>query len=73
MSNFEVTIKTNNKDLVKSSTRAAIQTALEAVGLSAEGYAKMICPVDTGNLRNSITHAVDGNSAIVGTNTEYAA
>lgn len=26
--------------------------------MTAEGYAKQLCPVDTGNLRNSITHTV---------------
>lgn len=31
--------------------------ALEKIGLVAEGYAKRLCPVDTGRLRNSITHA----------------
>lgn len=35
-------------------------TALEAVGLQAEGDCQMACPVDTGLLRNSITHAVYG-------------
>lgn len=30
--------------------------ALEMVGLAAEGYAKRLCAVDTGRLRNSITH-----------------
>ena len=31
--------------------------ALEMLGLLAEGYAKRLCTVDTGRLRNSITHA----------------
>ena len=30
--------------------------ALEIIGGKAESYAKKLCPVDTGNLRNSITH-----------------
>ena len=40
-----------------------------------EGYAKKLCPVDTGNLRNSITHVVDEQepAAIIGTDNEYAA
>ena len=40
-----------------------------------KGYAKRLCPVDTGLLRNSITHAVDTEekSVIIGTNVEYAA
>ena len=48
--------------------------ALEEVGLVAEGYAKRACPVDTGRLRNSITHIVDedGKCAVIGTNVEYA-
>lgn len=42
-----------------------IEAALEAVGLQAEGYAKLELEnsprrVDTGLLRNSITHAVSG-------------
>ena len=75
MNEVSVTLVTNNKDLIKRSTDQAILTGLEAVGLRAEGYAKQKCPVDTGNLRNSITHAVDMSekSAIVATATEYAA
>lgn len=52
---------------------AACQRALEKCGLAAEGYAKKLCPVDTGDLRNSITHMVnDGEkAAYIGTNSEY--
>lgn len=48
---------------------------LEEIGLIAEGYAKDYCPVDTGRLRNSISHAVDesDNAVVIGTNVEYAA
>lgn len=35
----------------------ATEAALTEVGLAAEGYAKRLCPVDTGRLRNSITFA----------------
>lgn len=54
--------------------RAACLRALERCGEQAEGYAKDLTPVDTGNLRNSITHQVDeGESAVyIGTNAEYA-
>lgn len=53
---------------------AACQRALEKCGLVGEGYAKKLCPVDTGTLRNSITHMVnDGEkAAYIGTNSEYA-
>lgn len=37
-----------------------------------ENDAKKKCPVDKGQLRNSITHEVEGTEAVVGTNTEYA-
>jgi len=36
--------------------------ALEMIGLMAERHAKEYCPVDTGRLRNSITHTYSGNS-----------
>lgn len=49
-----------------------IPVALEECGLVAEGYAKRLCPVDTGRLRNSITHTTEENTAYVGTNVEYA-
>ena len=37
-----------------------VPVALEKIGLVAERYAKKKAPVDTGLLRNSITHAVGG-------------
>lgn len=36
---------------------------VEIIGGIAEGYAKDLCPVDTGLLRNSITH-IDGNGEL---------
>lgn len=55
-----------------------VAVALEACGLTAEGYAQLNLTekkaVDTGNLRNSITHKVDeeGDKVYVGTNVHYA-
>lgn len=53
----------------------AVLRALERCGEQAEGYAKDLAPVDTGNLRNSISHKVDdGKPAVyIGSNVEYAA
>ena len=62
----------DNTALFEGQMDSAIQRALEKIGLTAEGYAKLACPVDTGNLRNSITHERDRDSAYVGTNVEYA-
>ena len=50
-----------------------LSVALEAVAMQAENYAKLLCPVDTGNLRNSISHDSDEQSAVIGSNVEYAA
>ena len=46
--------------------------ALLAIGSAAEGHAKALTPVDTGRLRNSISHAASGDTAYIGTNVEYA-
>lgn len=66
---------TDNTKLIKNATDQQIEAALEAIGLKVEGYAKLICPVDTGRLRNSITHVVKTNekTVYIGTNVEYAA
>lgn len=58
--------------LVEEAAFSQIERALEKVGLTAERYAKLACPVDTGRLRNSITHTHDKNTSYVGTNVEYA-
>lgn len=62
----------DNSEEVKSLMTSALARALEKIGLVAEGYAKRLCPVDTGRLRNSITHADDGEAEYIGTNVEYA-
>lgn len=66
---------TDNSKEVSGAIRAALLRGLEKIGLVAEGYAKKLCPVDTGNLRNSITHVVDegGDAVYIGTNSEYGA
>ena len=43
-------------DEVILKTTMALARALEQAGAAAEGHAKDLCPVDTGALRNSITH-----------------
>ena len=50
----------------------AKKRGLEAIGLTAEGHAKKETPVDTGRLRNSISHSTDDEAAYIGTNVEYA-
>lgn len=71
---MSVEIQDNSRE-ISAEIKAALLRGLEKIGLVAEGYAKKLCPVDTGNLRNSITHVVDEQepAAIIGTNNEYAA
>lgn len=66
---------TDNSPQTLAAMQAAAVRALEKCGLAAEGYAKALCPFDTGNLRNNIAHRVDsdGLNAYIGTNVEYAA
>lgn len=45
---------------------------LEKACFLVENKAKIKAPVDTGQLRASITHEIDGETGIVGTNVEYA-
>ena len=46
--------------------------ALNESCLLVENTAKENCPVDSGQLRNSITSNVSGETGEVGTNVEYA-
>lgn len=63
----------SNRAAVESAIDQAKARALEIMGGKAETYAKQLCPVDTGRLRNSITHEqYDTDTEIVGTNVEYA-
>ncbi len=63
----------------KKPLNAANYAAVFGVCLRIEGNAKRNCPVDTGNLRNSITTVMDSDRSsptalgFVGTNVEYAA
>lgn len=50
----------------------AIRKALEQSCLIVEGDAKVRCPVDSGQLRQSINHKVEDRTGQVSTNVEYA-
>ena len=63
---------------VLAALEARIPVALEAAGLQAEAYAKLELEnsprrIDTGNLRNSISHSpMSDRVEQIGTNIEYA-
>lgn len=68
-----VSVNININKNITGDVAKACGRALEICGGMAESYAKMRCPVDTGNLRNSITHQMDGDKAVlIGTPVEYA-
>ena len=49
-----------------------LNSAIDKACLLVETDAKRQCPVDDGQLRQSITHEVEDKEGIVGTNVEYA-
>lgn len=64
----------NKLDKLGGSIPQSMQKALLQGGAVFEAGAKAHCPVNTGNLRDSIhTEAKDANTVSVGTNTNYAA
>lgn len=71
MAKIEVT--NSHVDEVIEALQSKRLKIIEEWGLLAEGYAKINCPVDTGRLRNSISHGKEDDSTmVVGTNVEYA-
>jgi HK97 gp10 family phage protein len=64
---------TSNRSAVLAAVKDANARALEIMGGKAESYAKQLAPVDTGNLRNSITHQqIDDSTEVIATPVEYA-
>lgn len=63
-------------DRLLNGPQGPIATALLAYGAAVEREAKRLCPVDTGRLRASITHALIKKrkrvEVLVGTDVEYA-
>lgn len=81
MSVADFNIEYHGKDFIDEIERRA-GVAIEAAGLKAEGYAKLELEnpprrIDTGRLRNSITHTTENKPgehiAYIGTNVEYGA
>lgn len=66
MSNIKIEIKEDNSEEIMSELDFALERAFERIGLIAEGHAKlnltMSGAVDTGRLRNSISHATHLNA-----------
>lgn len=80
---IDIKIEDNSKEFLKE-LEGRIPVLLEELGLQGEKNAKIEITksvydtpespnyVRTGNLRNSLTHATDKDTAYIGTNVEYA-
>ena len=83
MPDINVSFEDNSGEVLRELERITAKT-LEELGLTAEAYAKLNCPVGTpesthvegygpgGTLRNSITHASKDGVAYIGTNLATA-
>ena len=71
----DIKFTSNVNDILRQLEKGK-RNALTAIGASAETHTKDNITaddlIDTGRLRNSISHTVDGESAYIGTNVEYA-
>lgn len=67
MGNVKVT---SNAGAILDAQQRATERALEIIGGKAETYAKLGCPVDTGLLRNSITHGLNGGKTSIKSYTD---
>lgn len=72
MANVKVLIKSDATDEAKEEMKRRVRIALEAAGIQAASAAreeiqKSPKRIDTGLLRNSITHALDGETPTIGT------
>jgi HK97 gp10 family phage protein len=57
----------DNSDQVLAALHESVDRALIICGMTAENYAKKLCPTQTGLLKNSITFALDGEATQIST------
>lgn len=71
---MEFEIKVDNTDAIIKATDEAIYNALDIIGNKAADYAAALAPVQTGNLKNSMTSEVSQQekAVYIGTAVEYA-
>lgn len=70
---MRIILTENRADELRAELSRAKKAALSAVGLQASKNVRQITPKDTGRLRSSISHRLQGDSAVaIGTNVEYA-
>lgn len=68
-----IEVKVDNTKAVLADTQRKKERALTKCGAAWESYAKQGAPVDTGRLRNSLHHEMEGEDTVdIGSNVEYA-
>ena len=73
MSSITFKVEVNDLKEVKEIASESIERALEQCGALWESQAKILSPVDTGRLRNSIEHHAENETTmVVETDVEYA-
>lgn len=65
-------ISLNLENIINNILPSAIERGLDRAGYIVENSAKVKCGVDTGTLRRSVTHDVEGGTCYIGSNIEYA-
>ena len=65
-------ITPNVQEILEKLLPQQIEKALDKAGQIVENEAKIRCGVDTGILRDSITHITEENKTTIGSNVEYA-
>ena len=68
---LDIKIEDHSEEVLEELNKK-IPVILEECGLAAEGFSKRMCAVDTGLLRNSITHALSGGSPAISSYTDNA-
>lgn len=64
-------IKDNSRYVLSEFDKAVLR-ALKKIGMTAEAYAVLRCPVDTGRLQDSITHELESDDTVaIGTDVIY--
>lgn len=74
MADMSFEIKVDNTDAIIKATDEAIYNALDIIGNKAADYAAGLAPMQTGNLKNSMTSEVSQQekAVYIGTAVEYA-
>ena len=73
MAGVTIEVKIDNTNTVLENLADVKVRALMKCGAIVENYAKQDAPVDTGRLRNSIHHEMEGDDTVdIGTDVEYA-